>query len=206
MRHPRHLLIATTNPNKIREIRPILSGLAGLELVTLAELAPIQEPVEDGRTFEENARKKALHYAAASRLLTVAEDSGLEIDALDGAPGVFSSRFGGASAPTYPDKFREIYRRVEEHRRASPERSRRARFVAAVALVDGDRVVFEARGVIEGELAPEPRGDKGFGYDPILFYPPLNRTLAELSIEEKARVSHRGQAFRRLREFLSPEP
>lgn len=207
----RTLLVATTNPDKLREIRPILSGL-DLELRTLDRLPPIPPAVEDGRTFADNARKKALHYAAASGLPAVAEDSGLEIDALDGAPGVHSSRFGGASAPTYPDKFREIYRRLEArdllHGRLTPGSPRtsgrpsKARFVCAVALAEGGSIIFETRGVVEGEVAAEPRGDRGFGYDPVFFYPPLGRTLGELSREEKAVVSHRGQAFRALRGFL----
>lgn len=207
----RRLLVATTNSDKLREIRPILGGIDGLDLTALERVPPIPEPIEDGRTFAENARKKALHYALASGLPTVAEDSGLEIDALDGAPGVLSSRFGGARAPTYPDKFREIYRRLEARAQllapgrsgsAASLRSGTARFVCALAMVEGGRVVYETRGVVEGELAAEPRGDLGFGYDPIFFYPPLGRTLGELSRDEKTIISHRGQAFRALREFL----
>ncbi|MBI1872351.1 MAG: non-canonical purine NTP pyrophosphatase [Acidobacteria bacterium] len=209
------LLVATTNPDKLREIRSILSGL-DLDLRTLERLPSIPEAVEDGRTFAENARKKALHYAEASELPTVAEDSGLEIDALGGEPGVYSSRFGGASAPTYPDKFREIYRRLDARAALlqgpgtmtaaiASGRAGKARFVCALALADAGAILFETCGVIEGELAAEPRGIRGFGYDPILFYPPLGRTLGELSREEKAIVSHRGQAFRALREFLAHE-
>lgn len=216
----RTLLVATTNPDKLREIRPILSGL-DLDLRTLDQLPPMPEAVENGRTFAENARTKARHYAEASGLPTVAEDSGLEIDALDGAPGVYSSRFGGAGAPTYPDKFREIYRRLEARaallaqgvRQAqgaaslpgTSGRASKARFVCAVAVADGRSIIYETRGVIDGEVAAEPRGDRGFGYDPIFFYPPLGRTLGELSRDEKTIVSHRGRAFRALREYLTEQ-
>ena len=125
----------------------------------------------------------------------MADDSGLEIDALDGAPGVRSARFNGAS---YPQKFAAIH----ELLRARGAAGSAARFVCAVAVADGERIVFEARGVVEGRIAAEPAGGGGFGYDPIFFYPPYGRTLAELSPAEKAAVSHRGQAFRALRGFL----
>lgn len=189
------LLIATTNPNKLREIRQILADVA-VELVSLADVAAPPEPEETGRTFAENARQKALYYAAVTGLPTVAEDSGLEIDALDGAPGVLSARFPGE---TYPDKFAEIYRRLD----ARGGRGSGARFICALALVEDARVTFETQGVVEGRVSPEPRGDGGFGYDPIFFYPPCGRTLAEVTAAEKAAVSHRGRAFRALRDFLA---
>ena len=198
------LLIATTNVNKIREIRALLDGIA-LDLVTLDAWPALAAPEEAGRTFEENARTKALSYADATGELTVAEDSGLEIDALGGAPGVESARFGGVEA-TYPEKFALIYERLRG-RINSP-----ARFVCALALARGGRVVdrgagapgviFETRGVIEGRVAPAPAGAGGFGYDPIFFYPPYGCTLAEATAEQKSAVSHRGQAFRALRAYL----
>ncbi|MGH9139804.1 MAG: non-canonical purine NTP pyrophosphatase, partial [Vicinamibacterales bacterium] len=138
----------------------------------------------------------ALYYAAATGALTVAEDSGLSIDALDGAPGVESARFGGVELP-YPEKFALI----DAALRAKGDRQSAAQFVCALALVRGDRVLFETRGTIEGRISPEPRGEGGFGYDPIFFYPPYGMTLAE-SGDAKAAVSHRGQAFRALRTFL----
>lgn len=189
------LLIATTSDDKLREIGPLLAG-APVELVTLAACPPVAAPEETGRTFEENARAKAVYYAAATGELTVAEDSGLEIDALGGAPGVFSARWGGAEA-SYPERFALIC----EALRAKGALDSPARFVCALALARGREVLFETRGVVEGRIAPEPKGEGGFGYDPIFYYPPFGKTLAEAS-ERKAEVSHRAQAFRALRTFL----
>src|SRR5882762_8237954 len=189
------LLVATTNANKVREIRQLLDSV-DVELVTLAAWPFVVAPEETGKTFEQNARAKALYYAAATGELTVAEDSGLAIDALDGLPGVESARFGGADT-SYPDKFALIYDQL----RAKGSRESAARFVCAVALVKGDRVLFETRGTVEGRIASEPKGDGGFGYDPIFFYPPYGQTLAEAG-DLKAAVSHRGEAFRTLRAFL----
>jgi len=190
------LLIATTNSNKVREIRQLLQRVP-VDLVTLAEWPDLAAPEETGRTFEENARIKAAYYAAATGELSVAEDSGLEIDALGGAPGVESARFGGA-ATSYPEKFVLIYDAL----RAKRSLDTAARFVCALALARGDRVLFETRGTVEGRIAPAPKGDGGFGYDPIFFYPPYGRTLAEAG-DLKAAVSHRGQAFRALADWLT---
>ena len=189
------LLVATTNTNKVREIRQLLADVP-LDIVTLDAWPAVVAPDETGRTFEENARLKARYYAAATGELTVAEDSGLAIDALDGAPGIESARFGGVDT-SYPQKFAQIYTAL----RAKGAIDRTARFVCALALAKGDRILFEARGVVEGRIAPEPKGQHGFGYDPIFFYPPFGQTLAEAG-DRKAAVSHRGEAFRKLREFL----
>ena len=190
------LLVATTNKNKVKEIRAILHGL-DVELLTLDAWPAVSAPDETGRTFADNARQKATYYAHATGELVVAEDSGLEIDALDGAPGVESARFGGP-ALDYPGKFALI----EEQLRASGQEHRTARFVCALALVRGATVLFETRGAVEGQIVLPPRGTNGFGYDPIFLYPPYGRTLAEATQEEKAAVSHRGKAFRGLRRFL----
>ena len=191
------LLVATTNPGKIREIRPLLQGLP-IELLTLADVPPIEEPEETGATFWENARIKALAYAAASGLLTVAEDSGLEVDALDGEPGVQSARFLGAGT-AYPERFREIFRRLD----AYPERPRTARFVTALAVAGGGALRFECETSIEGLIAAAPSGDNGFGYDPVFFYPPFTCTTAKMTMEQKASVSHRARSFRNLARFLT---
>jgi XTP/dITP diphosphohydrolase len=185
-------LLATTNPNKLREIRPLL---AGLELISLADIDPIPEPDESGSTFWENARVKALAYAAGSGLTSIAEDSGLVIDAMNGEPGVQSARFMGASTP-YPERFKEIFRRVEG-------RDRAARFVTALAVARGSTIIFETETAVEGQIAREPSGTHGFGYDPIFWYPPFQCTTAQLSDREKAIVSHRARAFRDLRRHLA---
>jgi XTP/dITP diphosphohydrolase len=190
------LLIATTNPNKLREIRPLLDGLP-FALLTLADFAPMPEPEETGRTFWENTRIKVLAYASATGELTVAEDSGLAIDALDGEPGVRSARFVSPDA-SYPTRFAEIYRRLD----AQPTASRDARFMTALALARGNEIRFEIETSVAGQIAPGPSGTNGFGYDPIFWYPPFGRTTAELSDAEKAVVSHRGRAFRDLSRFL----
>lgn len=194
------LLAATTNPGKIREIRGILQG-APVELVTLEAFPAVAEPEETGATFAENARLKATYYSTATGLPSVAEDSGLEIDALDGLPGVQSARWQGSD---YAVKFRKIYELLAAGGAAGSP----ARFVAALAFAVNGAVLFEARGVVEGAVAPEPRGAHGFGYDPIFFYPPFGRTLAEVDDATKTGVSHRGAAFRAFREFLlrQPEP
>jgi XTP/dITP diphosphohydrolase len=195
------LLVATTNRNKLREIRRIMDGLA-VAIDGLDACPPVEEAAETGSTFAENARQKAVHYSTALGVPVVAEDSGLEIDALDGAPGVQSARYGGEAAPTYAQKFALVYAGLREREAmGSP-----ARFVCALAVADGTRILFEARGVIEGRINDVPAGDGGFGYDPIFFYPPLNRTLAQLDEHEKAGVSHRGRAFRQLREHLASHP
>jgi XTP/dITP diphosphohydrolase len=188
------LLIATTNPGKLNEIRAILAGPA-FDLLTLADLSPRPEPEETGATFEENARLKALYHAGATGLLTAAADSGLEIDALDGAPGVHSARYDG---PTYPEKFASLYAALDARGAATSA----ARFICAVALARGSRILYEHRAAVEGEIARPPRGTRGFGYDPIFQYPPYGRTLAEVEPEQKAAVSHRGQAFQALRAWL----
>ncbi len=193
---PTRLLVATTNTGKLDEIRGIL-GERVVTLLTLADHPAIPEPDETGSTFAENARLKARHYAAATGELAVAEDSGLEIDALNGEPGVRSSRFNGGS---YAEKFATIRQMLAER---GTEAST-ARFVCALALAQADRLVWETTGVVEGHLVLPPRGHAGFGYDPIFYYPAYGRTLAEVTVEEKAAVSHRGQAFRRLRIYLEP--
>ena len=205
------LLVATTNPDKLREIRGILGHLP-VEIMTLRDMAPVPEPEETGGTFDENARLKALYYDAAALAApaprragergsdpaqarpryTVAEDSGLVIDALDGEPGVHSARFLRPDA-TYPERFSEIYRRLDE----APSRGRSARFVCALAVVHAGTVVYETTGTIEGSIVDAPRGEAGFGYDPVFYYPPYGRTLGDVTEEAKLRVAHRGEAFRR---------
>ncbi len=206
------LLVATTNRDKAREIHHLLSGVR-VSLLTLRDGPTVAEPTEDGDTFEANARLKAEYYdravtrpllaggQVAEPCLTVAEDSGLAIDALDGEPGVQSARFLGPDAP-YAERFAEIERRLA----LRPEAPRTARFVCALAVVHHGRLVFEARGTVEGTIARQARGSAGFGYDPIFEYPPFGRTLAEVDEAAKLAVAHRGEAFRRLARWLSTLP
>lgn len=189
------LLVATTNRGKLREIAGILRG-APVELVTLESYRAIPEPEETGTTFAENARLKALHYSKATGLATVADDSGLEIDALDKAPGAHSARWHGTD---YQVKFRRIYELLREKGASGST----ARFVCCVAVADRGQIIFETTGTVEGEIAAEPRGTHGFGYDPIFSYPPFGMTLAEIEQDRKATVSHRGKAFAALRDYLT---
>jgi XTP/dITP diphosphohydrolase len=194
------LLVATTNTGKLREIRSLLAGIP-VELVTLRDLPPIEEPEETGLTFEANARLKALYYFAHAGITTVAEDSGLVIDGLAGEPGVRSARFLRPDA-SYPERFAEIFQRLA----GPPEKNRAARFVCTLAVARAGRIIYEAQGTVEGEIAREARGTAGFGYDPIFFYPPYGSTLADVSEEAKLAVAHRGQAFRKLASWLAALP
>jgi XTP/dITP diphosphohydrolase len=192
------MFLATTNPGKIREIRLTLAGVP-VAFLTLADVPAIAEPDETGRTSAANALLKARYYAQSSGLDTVAEDSGLVIDALDGRPGVHSARYPGE---TYADKFANLYRELAGHPRPWT-----ARYVCALACVraraNGDpEVLFTTEGRVEGEIAPEPRGSFGFGYDPIFFYPPFGMTLGEASDADKLTVSHRGEAFRKFAAWI----
>ena len=196
----RTLLVATTNAGKLREIRTLMAD-APVDLIGLADIPPIEEPEETGRTFEENARLKAMYYAARSGFWTVAEDSGLVIDALGGDPGVLSARFLRPDA-SYSERFTEIFRRLN----ARPDQPRTARFVAALACVDRGELLYETTGIVEGEIADAPRGSGGFGYDPIFLYPPYGKTLAEVTEGKKIAVAHRGVAFRKFSSWLKSLP
>jgi len=175
-----------------------------VRLQTLADFGPLAEPDETATTFEGNARLKAVAYASAlgpglgADTLVVAEDSGLVVDALDGEPGVRSARFLRPDA-SYAERFSEVYRRLA----LRPDATRAARFVCALAVATREAsVVFEAVGRVEGRIADVPAGGHGFGYDPIFFYPPLGRTLAEVDDDQKRAASHRGEAFRALAAWL----
>lgn len=184
----RTFFLATTNPHKVREVRDLVHGLD--VRVEPLDLAGIDEPEETGTTFEANARLKALHYARHAAGPVISEDSGLAIDALHGEPGVHSARFLGPSA-TYPERFAAILHRLQ----GVSDHHRTARFVCALAVAEGERVLFETRGVVEGRIAHAAAGDGGFGYDPIFYMPEFACTLAEAGAL-KAAVSHRAQAVR----------
>ena len=206
MQHERSLLVATTNPNKVREIAQVLAPL-GYAVRGLHELGrDLPEPIEDAPTFEGNARIKAQAYARALAASVVAEDSGLEVPALGGAPGVHSARYAGPFDDEAPRELRDAANNqkllAELARLGDVDRS--ARFVCAMCLVDAaGQVLFETRGTYEGVIIDTPRGENGFGYDPLLLVPALGKTSAELSPDEKNRLSHRGAATRALAAFLA---
>lgn len=192
------LILATNNRNKIVEIRDKFADVMGLELVPLASYPDPPEIVEDGKTFRENAEKKARGIAAFTGELSMADDSGLEIEALDGRPGVYSARYGGEGA-TDEDRNRTV---LEEMRDVLPGR-RAARFVCVIAICGPDgRCVF-AEGECGGVIAAGMKGARGFGYDPIFFLPDRGKTMAELPLEEKNRISHRARALEKARELLT---
>jgi XTP/dITP diphosphohydrolase len=190
------LLLASQNPGKLSEMRQLLAELP-FRVLCPADLSIHEAPEETGHTFMENATLKARYYAGRSGLLTVADDSGLSVDALGGAPGLYSARFGGEGAND-DDRNRLLLDKL----RGVPNDRRGAHFTSAVAAVRGDDVVFRAEETVEGRIADAPRGPHGFGYDPVFFYPPFGRTFGETAPADKDRVSHRGKAFARLREFL----
>ena len=182
----------------------MLGGL-GVELQGLDEAPPVAEPAEDGQTFAQNARHKALYYARALGRWCLADDSGLEVDAIGGAPGVRSARYAEEDFPLGADKSaRDAANNAKllAAMKGVPQGRRTARFVCHVALVGDGAVLAEARGTVEGRIGLAPRGDNGFGYDP-LFLLPDGRTMAELDAETKNRLSHRGAALRRLAERLA---
>ncbi len=191
------LLLASQNPGKLQEMRLLVDSLP-FRVLGPGEIGIHEAPEETGTTFLENAMLKARHYARLSGRLTVADDSGLSVDALDGGPGLHSSRFGGEGASD-ADRNRLLLERL----RGVPPERRGARFTSAVALARGDLVLFQAVESVLGRIAEEARGTNGFGYDPLFFYPPFGKTFGEIPRAEKDEVSHRGKAFARLRDFLA---
>jgi XTP/dITP diphosphohydrolase len=182
------LLIATENQGKIKELQELLAGL-GLELVTPRQLELALNVIEDGQTYEENAGKKARAYVTASGLVALADDSGLEVDALDGAPGLYSARYSPQPGATDADRRAYLLENLGDKPRPWP-----AHFHATVAIASPDGNLQFVEGNCYGEIIPEERGTGGFGYDPIFFMTELGRTMAELGMEEKNRLSHRALA------------
>lgn len=187
------LLIATTNPGKLVEVRAILAGLT-VEWTTLRDHPELPEAVEDASTFTENAALKALHYARLTGGWALADDSGLEVDALCGEPGVRSARFAGPACDDAANSAKLLSRLG-----GVPSKKRTARYRCAVALADPNGVVAQTTGVMEGLIVEQPRGANGFGYDPHFFVPDSGMTAAEMTADHKNRLSHRGQALRALR-------
>jgi non-canonical purine NTP pyrophosphatase (RdgB/HAM1 family) len=190
------LVLASQNPGKLAEMRVLLEGLP-FRVIGAGELGIREAPEETGATFLENAELKARHYSRLWGRMAVADDSGISVDALGGRPGLYSSRFGGDGA-TDQERNRLLLDTLAE---VPPER-RGARFTSAVAVARGGEIVFRVVETVEGRIALGVAGPNGFGYDPLFFYPPFGKTFGEVAREEKDRVSHRGKAFARLREFL----
>jgi XTP/dITP diphosphohydrolase len=190
----RKLLIATRNPGKAREMAAVLADLP-FEIVSLADYPDAPEAEETGATFVENAVLKARAYAAYTGELTLADDSGLEVDALGGAPGLLSSRF----APTDPERIAKLLDMMKD----VPDERRSARFRCAIAVAWPDGRVETCEDSLEGVIAREPKGANGFGYDPILYMPELGKHVAELPPHEKNAISHRGKALVRAKELLT---
>lgn len=200
------LFLASSNAGKLREFADAASK-RGISVKPLPGIETLPACIEDGKTFTENACKKALHYCAYTSDPVFADDSGISVDALRGRPGVFSARFSGPQATDDRNNERLLQ---ELHRAgaAAPApwhqaRDRAAHYVCVIALAQGGRIVHVTEGRVDGIIIDDPRGTGGFGYDPYFFYPPLGKTFAELKAEEKFAVSHRGEAFRRLLDFLS---
>lgn len=182
------LYLATSNAGKVREFLG-----AGLDVELLPGLKNLAVPEETGQSFADNAILKALYYARQSSDAVIAEDSGLEVDALGGAPGIHSARWAGDDEGNNRKLVSEL----------SEQQDRRARYRCVIALVRGSKVLGTFDGAVEGEILHEPRGSGGFGYDPYFFYPPFGQSFAELAKERKAQVSHRGEAIRKLSAFLN---
>ena len=196
----RTLLLATTNDHKLDEFRAIFRDLP-FTLLSLRDIHLEMDVEETGVTFAENATLKAQAYAQAANMLTLADDSGLEIDALGGAPGVYSARFAGRET-SYSERFRLILAQLQD----CPLDQRTARFRCALALAEPSGYTRVVEGTIEGVIAQEPRGENGFGYDPIFFVPEFGKTTAEIAPEEKNRISHRGRAAEEARRLLENWP
>ncbi len=197
----RKILVATTNPGKAAELRAMLD--ANVRWLSLSDFKGIAEVKEDGLTFIENACKKAIGYAKATGLWTIADDSGLIIDALQGGPGIESARFSGAKGRNRTVIDRQNIAKVLKLLEGVPAEKRTARFVCCLCLASPDEILIEIEGRLEGLINDSPIGENGFGYDPIFLVPELNKTVAQFSREEKNAISHRGEAIRKLKPLLA---
>ena len=193
------IIFATKNKGKIKEINAILADM-DVNVISMEDAGITIDVVEDGTTFEENSMKKAVQIMEVSGKITLADDSGLEIDAMDKAPGVYSARFMGEDTP-YPERFRAIFEKLE----GVPEEKRTARFVSCIAAAFPDGRRLTSLDTVEGIIGYEVKGENGFGYDPIFFVPEKGRYMAELSAEEKNAISHRGKALGKMKELLKKE-
>ena len=193
------ILIATQNRGKLREIQAELADLDA-ELVCLGDLGPLAEADESGRTFAENADLKALHYSDLSGLWALADDSGLEVDALDGRPGVFSARYAGSASDDARNNAKLLAELAEV-----PDEKRTARFRCAMSLAAEGKIIARSQGIIEGRITFYEQGQNGFGYDPLFYVSEKGCTAAQMSREQKNAISHRGQAIRAMKQILVQE-
>jgi len=190
------IVLATNNEDKIREIKNLLDDLP-VTVLTADDFLEFPDPEETGQTFEENAVLKAKEIAEFCDMAALADDSGLEVDALDGAPGVYSSRYAGEDV-TYADNNRKLLKELE----GVPSEKRTARFRCVIAICWEDGTVQTVEGAADGFITEDSVGMKGFGYDPVFFYPPENKRFAEMTLEEKNLVSHRGKALQNARTLI----
>ena len=194
---PAVVVVASHNPAKVAELRRLLEGWGVAQIRGISEFPEVSAPAEDGTTYAENARTKAVSAAAATGLPAVGDDSGLEVDALRGRPGIRSARYGGGGLSN-ADRVAKLLAELE----AVPEERRGARFLAVAVLAWPDGRTVEAPGECRGRIAVAPVGAAGFGYDPVFVYPEIGRTFAEISAADKDRVDHRGHAMRALRDAV----
>jgi XTP/dITP diphosphohydrolase len=205
------LYLASSNPGKLREFNHA-AELRRVEVLVRPGFASLPVCIEDGSSFEENARKKAIHYSQGFEGLVFADDSGICVDALGGAPGIYSARFAGPQATDEQNNQRLLAELHQAEAQQCPDATnaprpdrlfnRAAHYICAIALAQAGAVLTVVEGRVDGVIIDEPRGSGGFGYDPYFLYPPLGKTLAEIHPEEKFTVSHRGAAFRKLLEYL----
>lgn len=193
---PEALLAATTNAKKLKELESLLGGLP-LKLLSLKDLPPLKEVPENGKTFEENAAAKALGYANQSGKLTLAEDSGLCCDALEGAPGIYSARFAGLGKSDEENNLK-LLRLLDK----VPDHCRGAHFRSAVAVAEPGKVIGVVTGEVHGSIARERRGNQGFGYDPVFYYAAFGKCFGEIPAEMKNQVSHRAKALQKAKALL----
>ena len=194
------IVVASTNPGKVAELSAMLAG--DIEWLALSDFDDITEVIEDGKTFAENARKKALGYARQTNLWTIADDSGLLVDALNAAPGIRSARFSGEKTSDRKLLDHKNSAKVLELLKNTPEEKRTARFVCHLCLADTDEILIETKGFLEGAIVFKEAGENGFGYDPIVYVPKMGKTVAQLTTEEKNSISHRSNAIRHFQPLL----
>jgi XTP/dITP diphosphohydrolase len=196
----RRILVASTNPGKLKELREMLGG--DIEWVGLSDFPGVSEIEEDGKTFAENARKKATGYANATGLWTLADDSGLVVDAMNGQPGVKSARFSSVKEADRGLLDHKNMAKVLNLLQGVPKEKWTARFMCCLCLASPEKVLIETSGKLEGLIIDKPAGENGFGYDPIFFVPESNKTVAQMTSEEKNAISHRGNAIRNFKPKL----